>query len=165
MYIDLKRSQRNTIEERIRLLRKAAAEGLPDAQKELGDLYKQGGAVERDPKQAEYWYVNAAMNGNIFAILQLARHLTEARTDQESLVEAYAWTLVGLSRAGKNIDLARNLRNQQDILFKRMTRLKYSRFHLVHQGESRAEVIEKQVKPYADHLTKWWDGCHELAQK
>jgi TPR repeat protein len=135
-YENLKYSNKvDTLEERLNLLRGAATQDVPGAQEELGDLYGHGGVVERDPKQAEYWYRRAAMNGNKSAMLKLARHLKDTRSDRNGLTEAYAWTLVGLSRAGKNINLANNLQELQDELIKRAKKFNHPQPFVIRQGK------------------------------
>ena len=52
--------------------RRAAKQGLADAQFNLGNLYRSGRGVEQDPRRAVLWYLKAAMQGMPAAQYNLA---------------------------------------------------------------------------------------------
>ena len=52
--------------------RKAAEQGLPEAQTALGDLYARGIGVAADPEAARAWYEKAAAQGHAPAQAKLA---------------------------------------------------------------------------------------------
>jgi hypothetical protein len=60
-------------EEAVSWYRKAAEQGLPEAQFELGTLYSVGRGVTRDSAEAIFWYRRAAAQGHPDAQQQLER--------------------------------------------------------------------------------------------
>ena len=53
--------------EAMKLLRKAADQGLPDAQEAIGELFHYGAGTARDDAEAIRWYRKAADQGDVRA--------------------------------------------------------------------------------------------------
>ena len=64
-------AERN-IDEAVTWYRKAAGQGMPEAQTALGDAYAAGAGVTADPEAAIAWYEKAAAQGHSAAQTKLA---------------------------------------------------------------------------------------------
>ena len=87
-------------------LQKAQA-GDPQAQRELGHLYRQGEGVAKDETQAVEWYQKAAEAGDRNAQFYLGRLYEEGRGVAKDEAQALQWYL---KAACNNKDLAEGLR-------------------------------------------------------
>jgi TPR repeat protein len=82
-------------QESLKWLRKSSAEGLPDAQFALAQMYEDGHGVSRRDEDAAYWYRRAAdhfsdVSGVFQAEVQLAYMYRDGRLKRND-VEAYMW--------------------------------------------------------------------------
>jgi TPR repeat protein len=82
-------------QESLKWLRKSSAEGLPDAQFALAQMYEDGHGVLRSDEHAAYWYRQAAdhfsdVSGVFQAEVQLAYMYRDGRLKRND-VEAYMW--------------------------------------------------------------------------
>jgi hypothetical protein len=80
--------------ETARALYKSAAQGDPDAQTRLGDLYAKGIEVEQSDATAFQWFMRAAAQGHSRAQLTLAEIWTSGRGVPRSDSLAYRWALI-----------------------------------------------------------------------
>ncbi|HQU15214.1 MAG: hypothetical protein B7Z66_13125 [Chromatiales bacterium 21-64-14] len=81
-------------------LRRAARDGHPYAQLELGKLYAQGEGVARDPAHAVYWWRRSARSGNREAQRRLGEALLKGYGVSRDPKEAAQW----LTRAAEQGD-------------------------------------------------------------
>jgi TPR repeat protein len=82
----------------VRWLTEAARQNHPQAQAELGTMYRLGRGVPEDPKEAARWLRAAASAGVGIAQLSIGRMYRDGVGVERNLVEAYAW----FSAAGAN---------------------------------------------------------------
>ena len=72
--------------------RKAADQGLAEAQSHLGYLYAVGGKiVKRNPTEAGKWFLRAAENGEVDAQFQIGVFLARGDGVEQDVVEGYKW--------------------------------------------------------------------------
>jgi TPR repeat protein len=88
----------------VRWYRRAAEQGLAEAQSGLGSMYYKGWGVLQDYAKAQYWYRQAAEQGDAVAQNNLGMLYRDALGVEKDEVEAYLWC--ALSAAG-GIDAAR----------------------------------------------------------
>lgn len=74
-----------------RLLEKAAREGDPRAQNTLGNLYYLGLGGSVDQRAAARWYLEAALQNNADAQVNVARHYALGLGLTKDIVRAFAW--------------------------------------------------------------------------
>ena len=91
----------------LRWLREAAANGHPQAQAEMGDLYLAGRGVVQDFIQAADWYRKAADQGDAEAMYSLGKMAQAGWGMDENLVEAYIWLNLASARGEARADGAR----------------------------------------------------------
>lgn len=144
-------------------LRKAAAQGNVSAQRELGHLSRTGRYVKRNAKEAEYWYIRAARQGNDGAILDLSTFLAETAKGQRDLVNAYSWTIVALSRIEKKSGFVRLFMDLQQVILKKAAELGYERESLLQDARSQAMVDGKLINPETQSQSMSWGECRKLA--
>lgn len=82
--------------EAVKWYRKAAEQGHPRAQRNLGACYEAGRGVIADPVEAARWYRAAAQQGDAFAEYSLGVMYYEGRGVERRLDRAYAWLARGL---------------------------------------------------------------------
>lgn len=100
-------------------LRKSALGGLDSAQVEYGVWLANGRGGKADKTKARFWFIRAAMQGNILAQNRLARIYAFADPKNPDLVRAGAWHIIS-RRAGLNdTDLDRLFQSLPDIDKKR----------------------------------------------
>jgi hypothetical protein len=80
----------------LKLLRPAAAQGITQAQGELGFAYEQGEAVKKNPKLAAKWYLVAADHGDSFAQSRIASLYEHGNGVDQDYKEAYFWYAVAV---------------------------------------------------------------------
>jgi TPR repeat protein len=80
--------------ETARAIYKSAAQGDPDAQTRLGELYAKGIEVEQSDATAFQWFMRAAAQGHTRAQLTLAEIWTNGRAVPRSDSLAYRWALI-----------------------------------------------------------------------
>lgn len=73
------------------LLLRAAANGSILASRYLGDMYRKGEGVTRDPSEAAYWYRKSAVGGDVEAQFRLASMLSTGVGVAEDAAEAFTW--------------------------------------------------------------------------
>jgi TPR repeat protein len=95
--------------------RKAAEQGVPDAQTNLGELCANGDGIPKDDVEAVKWFRKAAEQGDARAQFDLGRLYEAGRGISRNTVEAYAW--FSLSTAAGNGEAPSRLSD----LAKRMT--------------------------------------------
>ena len=79
--------------------RKAAEQGLADAQSNLGWLYRAGQGVPQNYEQAMAWYRKAAEQGDATAQNDLAVMYANGQGVPQDYVEAHKWRNLAASRA------------------------------------------------------------------
>jgi len=77
--------------EALKWYRKAAEQGHPRAQRNLGSLYEAGRGVVADAAVAARWYRAAALQGDAYAQFRLGRMYHEGRGVGQQRDRAYAW--------------------------------------------------------------------------
>lgn len=75
-------------------LRRAALQGHPEAQRDLGRLYADGNGVRKDDEWANVWYERAALRGDGDAAYRLALRQIAGVGTAVNLPEAYRWLVV-----------------------------------------------------------------------
>jgi len=75
-------------------LRKAAAEGDPEAQFKLGARYSIGDEVPRDYAEAVRWFEPAAEQGHVIAQATLGAYYWEGRGVAKDINKAYFWSIL-----------------------------------------------------------------------
>ena len=78
--------------------RKAAEQGLAEAQFNLGVLHATGRGVPRDHRQAARWYRSAAEQGHAHAQLNLGALCANGQGVARDYVEAYKWFKLAAAR-------------------------------------------------------------------
>jgi TPR repeat protein len=68
------------------------------AQRVLARYYEYGREVKKSLIEAEKWYRKAAIQGDVWAMVEVAKLLTARGKDVPALSEAYAWAVVILKR-------------------------------------------------------------------
>jgi TPR repeat protein len=76
---------------------KAARQGHPNAQNDVGNCYENGIGVAKDPAQAVWWYSQAAQQGNLPA----ESNLGAAYTNGDGVARDYAAAFTWLQKAAK----------------------------------------------------------------
>jgi len=95
--------------------RKAADQGHPLAQCNLGVMYAIGQGLDRDDEQAALWFEKAARRGDGGAQFNLGRMCHRASLDKrshstgESRIEAYKWFRLAADQGYQGADLALTL--------------------------------------------------------
>ncbi len=93
----------------VQAVRRAAAQGLAQAQYNLGLMYAEGRGVQRDDVQAVAWYQKAAAQGLAQAQYNLGLMYAEGRGVQRDDVQAVAWyqkaAAQGFAQAQNNLGL------------------------------------------------------------
>ncbi|MBI3707895.1 MAG: SEL1-like repeat protein [Proteobacteria bacterium] len=79
---------RGDLDAALRDIRSAAEDGLPAAQGQLGNFYRDGAGVPQDFVEAVKWYKRAAVQGNAAAQLSLGRLYEDGRRVRRDLDEA-----------------------------------------------------------------------------
>jgi hypothetical protein len=79
--------------------RRAAEQGLPDAQTNLGTRYASGQGVAQDPVQAVAWFSKAADHGDMSAAFNLGVMYANGTGVAADPIEAYKWIDVSSMRA------------------------------------------------------------------
>ncbi len=77
--------------EAVRWFRKAASQGNPGGQFNLGIMLANGLGEPRDPAEALIWYRKAAEQGSVDAQFNLGSMLGNGTGVTRDLVQAYAW--------------------------------------------------------------------------
>jgi TPR repeat protein len=77
--------------ETVRLYRKAAEQGDPDAQNNLGVMYQNGRGVRQDDAQAVTWYLKAAEQGHALAQNNLGFMYQNGRSVRQDDSQAVRW--------------------------------------------------------------------------
>ena len=100
-----------------------APAGNPEAQFMLGDIYRWGDFGAANYEKALYWYMRAAKQGNVDAMLGLAGMYGHGQGVPQDKAAAYRWLVLASSQqldeksaaivAGARDDLARHLTSQQ----------------------------------------------------
>ena len=78
--------------------RRAAEQGVADAQYNLGFMYRNGQGVPQDDKQAVDWYRKAAEQGDTVAQLNLGLMYYYGKGVPQDYKEAYAWACVATEK-------------------------------------------------------------------
>jgi TPR repeat protein len=127
--------------------RKAAAQGLPEAESNVGVMYEDGLGVERDYQQAVDWYSASAMQGASRAQYNLATMYSAGRGVPLDYVRAYLW--FSRSAAAGDPLAARSLKNLSMVMTPHQKELALS---LLADGQD-AKLSEAQAQsPFdADH--------------
>jgi len=113
--------------------KKAAKQGMPQAQRYLADAYHGGHGVEKDMVQATFWWRKAAEQGHVIAQFNLGLCYATGDGVAKDEIEAYAyWNLAGIT----NEDARQNL----SILEKEMT--PESRI----LGQKRTKELQKEIE-------------------
>ena len=100
--------------------RKAADQGDPRAQSNLGFAYASGQGVTRDLAQAAAWYRKAAEQGHATSQFDLGAMYASGQGVLKDYVEAHKWVNLAASRAATADDRAQFARTRDD-LAKRLT--------------------------------------------
>jgi TPR repeat protein len=99
--------------------RKAAEQGLAEAQHDLGVMYDKGRVVPQDYTEAVKWYLKAAEQGHDFAQRRLGRMYHIGLGLPKDYVEAHKWSNIaaaaGDAHAGKHRDLIAKLMTPEQI--------------------------------------------------
>lgn len=83
--------------------RKAADQGLANAQHNLGVLYEVGSGVPKHGGEAQQWYRKAAEQGDMYAQYNLGRLL---RSDD--VIQAYAWLNLAAAQGYEDAAIVRD---------------------------------------------------------
>lgn len=142
------------------LLIKSAAKGNENAQMSLGDLYKKGELVNKDLKQAEYWYRMSAMSSGESSMVRLAELIMENTNDTPRLIEAYSWTILAMNRSKGFPGLARMAEELQEQIIVKVKKLSYDRSSFLAKAQSLATAEEKKIAFPKERLKR----CKELAR-
>ena len=90
-----------------------AADGHASAQFNLGNMYRQGQGVDRDPGLAARWFRAAAVRGHAGAQNALGALYAMGQGVEQSDLEAYAWFSIAAAQgnpvAQKNVERANSL--------------------------------------------------------
>jgi len=78
-------------EEAAEWYRKAAEQGVPEAQNNLGVMYKDGQGVDRDDAEAVRWFLLAARRGNVLAQSNLGWMYQSGRGVEQNFDSARHW--------------------------------------------------------------------------
>ena len=78
-------------EEATEWYRKAAEQGVPEAQNNLGVMYKDGQGVDRDDAEAVRWFLLAARRGNVLAQSNLGWMYQSGRGVEQNFDSARHW--------------------------------------------------------------------------
>jgi hypothetical protein len=100
---------------------KSAAQGDPEAQAKLGELYAKGYEVEQSDATAFQWFMRAAAQGHSRAQLTLAEIWANGRGVPRSDVLAYRWATIA-----KMNSVDPNIREAADKLIAQMTTQLYA---------------------------------------
>jgi len=79
--------------------RRAAAGGSAAAQRAVGDFYRTGRAVTKDPVEAARWYRLAADGDDVRAQYQLAQMCLNGDGVPHDYASAYVWSAVAAAQA------------------------------------------------------------------
>lgn len=121
--------------------RKAAEQGHPDAQADLGELYASGHLVERDWNEAVWWFLKAAEQGHPDAQLRVGVLLYQRL--RETHVDAYKWLAIAASHDEESSREARY-------------RMIDVRENMTEEMVAEAEKLAKEWKP--KRLRERWVG-------
>jgi localization factor PodJL len=104
-------------------LQELAPAGDPVAQFTLGDMYRWGDIGAKNYEKALYWYLRAAKQGNLDAMLGLAGMYGRGEGVKQDKAAAYRWLVLASSQhldakaagivAGARDDLAKHLTPEQ----------------------------------------------------
>ena len=101
-------------------LHKAAAQGYPAAQSDLGDMYSTGQGVTQDNTQAINLYRKAAEQGDHKAQNNLGKMYAQGREITQDFVQAYIWfDLAAWKSEGEEIHTTAT--HNREIISKKMT--------------------------------------------
>ncbi|MBR6480374.1 MAG: sel1 repeat family protein, partial [Thermoguttaceae bacterium] len=78
-------------QEAVKWYRKAAEQGDPDSQSNLGTCYETGNGVKQDKQEAVKWFRKAAEQGDPDAQCNLGRCLANGEGVQQDTQEAVKW--------------------------------------------------------------------------
>ena len=85
------------------LLRDVADQGVTEAQRYLGELYRKGGDVAQDFDEARRWYQLAAAKGDILSQAGLGELYRYGYGVEQSYPHAYMWFSLAASAVTENI--------------------------------------------------------------
>lgn len=74
-------------EQAFRLFKQAADLGVPESMYTIGYMYANGRGVSKDEEKSAYWYLQSALNGDVFAINKLGHQAFEKNDG----AEAFRW--------------------------------------------------------------------------
>lgn len=89
-------------------LRLAAAQGLPEAQFQLGGRFRLGQGVVQDFEQATAWFRQAADQGLATAMYTLGEMIRSGQGTEQNYVDAYVWLNLAAARGDKRATEARD---------------------------------------------------------
>ncbi len=98
--------------EAVKWFRKAAQQGLADAQFQLGAMYDKGRGVKQDAAEAVEWFRKAAEQGFADAQLGLGAMYERGRGVKQDRVETYAWWNLAVKTRKDVAPVLRNLERQ-----------------------------------------------------
>jgi hypothetical protein len=101
-----------------KLFRSLAEQGHPEAQYQLGFLYRTGWGVPRDYEEAFKWFHRAADQGNSSAQTNLGFMYCDAEGVQQDHVQAYMWFSLASLSSGSPLNYSAEYR---DSVVKKMT--------------------------------------------
>jgi hypothetical protein len=105
--------------EAVRWCRKAAEQGHPGAQFQLGVMYEMGLGVTQDWAEAVRWYRKAAEQGDAHAQFDLGVMYAHGEGVPQDYVQAHMWVSLAASRASG--DDQRKFAHERDFLAEKMT--------------------------------------------
>ncbi len=155
----LLRRKDSSLTEVMDLLQQSAVQSYALAQNSLGYLYAKGTLdmtipwarpmVQIDMNRAEYWYMQAAMNGYEDAMVEYAKLLSEINVTSSRLIEAYKWLEIASIGIRPNTTFAKNIDYQEIIIVTKMESFDpKNKADVLRKAEALAKEERKRIKHF-----------------
>jgi hypothetical protein len=99
--------KRNDYATALKLFRSLAEQGYPDAQFQLGFLYRTGWGVPKENSEAFRWFERAADQGHVYARSNLGFMYRDGEGVQQDFVQAHKWFKLASASPGEPLRYAR----------------------------------------------------------
>lgn len=110
--------KRNDYATALKLFRSLAEQGYPDAQFQLGFLYRTGWGVPKEYSEAFRWFERAADQGHVYARSNLGFMYRDGEGVQQDFVQAHKWFKLASASPGEPL---RYVNEYLDSVEKKMT--------------------------------------------